>query len=97
MNPAKLGKLGSRTQLTQLSEFSGFGNKPTKPSYNLTFNVLLNPAQLGKLGSRTQVTWFSCVLEPNEPSSKSFVALAMNPLAMNPAKTWIFICFNEPS
>ena len=55
----------------------------------------MNPAKLGKLGSRTQVTWVSWVLEFSEPSSKGFVALAT--ISANPAKTWVFICINEPS
>ena len=45
----------------------------------------LNPGNLGWLGSRTHVTWVSWVLARSEPSSKGFVALAMNPA--DPAKT----------
>ena len=44
----------------------------------------MNPAKVGKLGSGTQITWVNWVpepnqvLEPSEPSSKGFVALATN-------------------
>ena len=41
------------------------------------------------------LNWCGWVLEPSELSSKGFVALVTNPA--NPAKTWLFICFNEPS
>ena len=39
---------------------------------------------LGYLGSSAQVTWVSWVLQPNEASSKGFIALVTNPA--NPAK-----------
>ena len=66
---------------------------PANPTKTELFNVLMNPATLGKLGSSTQLTWISWVLKANEPSSMSFVALVINPV--DPAKTWLFICFNE--
>ena len=55
----------------------------------------MNPAKLGKLGFWAQVAPVSWVPERSEPNSKGFAPLATN--LANSAKTWLLICFNEPS
>ena len=75
--------------------FVALATNPANAAKTYIFYVLMNPDKLGKPGFRAQITWVSWFLESSEPSSMGFVPLETDP--KNTARTWLFICFNEPN